>query len=467
MGSVARIVEADYLVVGAGATGMAFVDALVARSEVQVVMVDRRDGPGGHWRAAYPFVRLHQASQFYGVTSTLLGGGALQTEGPEAGLHERADRGTICAYYDTVLARLVGSGRVELLTGFEHVGGTHLRSTTTGEDVEVTGRTTPVRLVDARYRAPVVPAESERRYAVAEDARVVPVNALGDVADAARLVVVGSGKTATDAVVHLLRAGVDPDVVTWVRSREPWMLDRARIQPDPAIYLATVADLLEAAARAVSLEGLFEDLEDAGIMLRIDRSRTPTMAKTPTLGRWELDLLRSVEHVVRLGHVRSVHRARLELEDGTVALPPGAVVVDCAADGLPDLPPVPVWARDRITPQPIRAGFPCFGAALVGHVEASGRDDPEKNRVCKPTVYGNSLRQWARMNADGARSSAVFMAEPDIAEWASANPLNPARVGPSDAGRPTVRAALDRIRVHGLPAVTRLDALARGVDVVA
>ena len=48
-------------------------------------------------------------------------------------------------------------------------------------------------------------------------------------------------------------------------------------------------------------------------MLRIDRTVTPTMAKSPTLGTWELDLLRSIENVVRLGHIRSVTRGRLEL----------------------------------------------------------------------------------------------------------------------------------------------------------
>jgi cation diffusion facilitator CzcD-associated flavoprotein CzcO len=61
--------ETDYLVVGAGATGMAFVDTLVAESDADVVMVDRRHRPGGHWLDAYPFVRLHQPSANYGVTS--------------------------------------------------------------------------------------------------------------------------------------------------------------------------------------------------------------------------------------------------------------------------------------------------------------------------------------------------------------------------------------------------------------
>jgi cation diffusion facilitator CzcD-associated flavoprotein CzcO len=58
--------KADYLVVGTGAVGMAFVDSLIADSDARVVMVDRRHAPGGHWHDAYPFVRLHQPSAYYG-----------------------------------------------------------------------------------------------------------------------------------------------------------------------------------------------------------------------------------------------------------------------------------------------------------------------------------------------------------------------------------------------------------------
>src|SRR5213080_366429 len=72
---------ADYLVVGAGAMGMAFIDALIENADVSVIMVDRRHGVGGHWLDAYPFVRLHQASAFYGVASTVLGDGRIQPTG--------------------------------------------------------------------------------------------------------------------------------------------------------------------------------------------------------------------------------------------------------------------------------------------------------------------------------------------------------------------------------------------------
>ena len=80
-----------------------------------VTIVDRRHSPSGHWVDAYPFVRLHQASVFYGVASTVLGTGAIQQHGPEAGLQERAGLSGIRAYYDNVLQRRfhrVGEGDV-------------------------------------------------------------------------------------------------------------------------------------------------------------------------------------------------------------------------------------------------------------------------------------------------------------------------------------------------------------------
>jgi len=184
-----RRVDADYLVVGAGASGMAFTDALIDHSEARVALVDRRDGPGGHWRAAYPFVRLHQASTFYGVASTVLGG-AIQQDGPEAGLQERADRTQICDYYDDVLAdRMLGSGRVELFAGCEYAGDRTFVAAGSGERFEVADG---CRVVDARYLSPDIPAETPPGFGVADGARVIPVNDLVRIDDApSQYVVVG------------------------------------------------------------------------------------------------------------------------------------------------------------------------------------------------------------------------------------------------------------------------------------
>ncbi len=278
--------ETDYLVVGGGAMGMAFTDALIDHADVHVTVVDRRHAAGGHWLDAYPFVQLHQASLFYGVASTVLGRGAVQQSGPEAGLQERARLSEIQTYYDDVLhRRFLGSGRVTFLGGSEYhtEGSSHLvTSRISGETVEVGVRR---RVVDAAYLSPTIPATTLPPFGVADDVPVIAINELARLAVAPNsYVIVGSGKTATDGIVWLLANGVQPDRIVWVRPRDPWMLNRAVVQPDPAVALGLAGDTLAAAAEAESLDDLFLRLEAAGVMLRIDRDVMPTMAKTPTLG---------------------------------------------------------------------------------------------------------------------------------------------------------------------------------------
>ncbi len=450
-----RSLETDYLVVGAGAMGMAFTDALIDHADVHVTIVDRRHGCGGHWQDAYPFVQLHQASMFYGVASTVLGTGAVQRQGPESGLQERARRSEIQHYYDDILhRRFVGSGRVTFLGGSEYHfdGSSHLvTSRVSGESTRVEVRR---RVVDATYLSPTIPATTPPPFGVADDAAVVTINELATLVDApSSYVVVGSGKTATDGIVWLLTNGVEADRIVWVRPREPWMLNRAVVQPDPAVALRLAADTMGAAAESESLDDLFMRLEAAGVMLRIDRDMVPTMAKTPTLGAWELDLLRTVENVVRLGHIEYVAAHEMVLDRGVVPLAPGSLVVHCAASGLQYPQLVPVWGPDKIRLQTIRVGFPCFCAALVGLVEATRDDDRERNRVCPPNTLPDNPANWAQMQVRGTLAARAYGAEPDIAAWANACALNPARVEPSRREEPQVQAAVARladVAEHGL-----------------
>ncbi len=454
-------VETDYLVVGAGAMGMAFTDALIDHADVHVTLVDRRHAPGGHWQDAYPFVQLHQASLFYGVASTVLGTGAVQREGPETGLQQRAHRAEIQHYYDDILRRrFVGSGRVRFLGGSEyHTDGTShfVTSRVSGETSRIGVRR---RVVDAAYLSPTIPATTPPPFGAADGVRVVPVNELADLAEApSRYVIVGSGKTATDAIVWLLRNGVPADRISWVRPREPWMLNRAVVQPDPVVALGLAADTMGAAAEAESLDDLFLRLEAAGVMLRIDTERVPAMAKTPTLATWELDLLRTIDDVIRLGHIVRVEPGEMVLEDGVVPLPRNALVVHCAASGLQYPPLVPLWGPDKIRLQTIRVGFPCFCAALAGYVEATRDDDRERNRLCPPTNLPNTPADWAQMQVRGTLATRAYGAEADIAAWANDCALNPARIDPARRDDPEIRAAVNRVAdlaPDGLAGMARL-----------
>jgi hypothetical protein len=448
-----RLVQADYLVVGAGAAGMAFVDALIDNADVSVALLDRRHSAGGHWLDAYPFVRLHQASEFYGVASTPLGNGDLQTDGPEAGLHDRAAAPDIVAYYARVLDRMVGSGKVTFYPSSEYLGERQFSSRLSGRRFAVPDT---CRVVDARYLSPDIPARTPAPFGVADGVRAIPVNDLVLLSDAPRqFVIVGSGKTATDAIVWLIGNDVDPDAICWVRPRDPWMFNRAVVQPDPVIYAHMVADTLEAARDAVSPDDLFLRMEAAGVMLRIDPTVTPTMAKTPTLARWELDRLRTVENVVRRGHVRHVEPGRLVCADGDAAIDRGAVVVHCAASGLQYPPMVPVWGPDAITLQSV-ATAPIFGAAITGYVEATRDDDAEKNRLCPPQPYPDTTTDWSRMIVWGARGSEALATDPDVKQWAHGTSLYRARIPAERAHDADVAAAVARVRAVASAGLARL-----------
>jgi hypothetical protein len=440
-----RSVDTDYLVVGAGAMGMAFTDMLIANADVHVTLVDRRHAAGGHWLDAYPFVQLHQASVFYGVASTVLGAGTVQSSGPEEGLQERARVAEIRNYYDHILLSFIASGRVAFLGASEYRddGRSHVvTSLVSGDTLDVRVRR---RVVDATYLSPTIPATTAPPFAVADDVDVIPVNDLARLTSAPEsYVIVGSGKTATDAIVWLRQNGVPPDRIAWVRPRDPWMLNRAVVQPDPVVALRLAADTMEAAASATSLDDLFLRLEAAGVVLRIDPDVTPTMAKTPTLAEWELELLREVDNVIRRGHVKGITRTAIECADGSVPLPPGALVVHCAASGLRYPPVVPIWGDDKIRLQTIRAGFPCFNAALAGYVEATRDDDRERNRLCPANTLPDTTATWALMQARGTQAARSFGAEADISTWANACALNPARIEPAQRELPAVQAEASR-----------------------
>jgi len=87
--------EADYLVIGSGAMGMAFTDELLTQNpQTTVILVDRHAKPGGHWNNAYPFVSLHQPAAYYGVNSEKLGtGGAALASGTAILCEGRFNRG--------------------------------------------------------------------------------------------------------------------------------------------------------------------------------------------------------------------------------------------------------------------------------------------------------------------------------------------------------------------------------------
>ncbi len=453
--------ETDYLVIGAGLAGMAFTDALIAETDARVLIVDRRHAPGGHWNDAYPFVRLHQPSAFYGVPSRDLGEDRVDVTGPNAGFYERATGAEVCHYFQEVMDEtLLGSGQVVYLPMHD---AEDLGDGTAVVTSRVSGATRHVRVrkkvVDARFLETSVPATHTPSFTVDEDARCAPVNALVKEAEGGDYVILGAGKTAMDACVWLLEQGVDSDHITWVKPREPWILDRAALQPREKVgsFIKDYAASVEASAQATTVPDLFERLEAVGSLVRLDTSVMPTIFRGAILSERERTLLRTIERVVRSGRVRRVQPDRMQMDQGDVMVAPGALFVDCTAEGLRYRTPRPIFEPGRVTPQGIREGSPSFSAALIGYLEATRGDDPtDANELAPPNPYPNSAADWIRQRHISMAAQARWDQTPDVASWAEGCRLNIASGLVGHAGEPGVGDALGTYLTNADAAIENL-----------
>lgn len=444
--------ETDYLVIGAGASALAFVDALLAEADVEVVMVDRRSRPGGHWNDAYSFVRLHQPSASYGVNSRVLGSDTVDRVGSNAGYYERASGVEICEYFGQVLDGLLASGRARFFPMCDYVGD---RAGGPAFESRLTGATTNVevrrRVVDTTHLECSVPATHRPSFTADGDALVIPVGALTSVAAAPfGFTILGSGKTAMDACTWLLENGVDPDRIRWVRPREPWMVDRSSVQPLDllASTLEALATSVEILAQADSLADLFAQLESCGQLMRLDPDAEATMFRGAIASRSECDGLQQIERVVRLGHVAHIGTDRIALSGGEVPTTRGEVHVDCTARGLGAATTRPIFEDGRITLQSLTGGFTTYNAALIGYLEATRDDDIEKSRLCPPTAPPTDPIDWISFYRSVLDTTALHGGESDLAVFQDEARLSLIRGLSARLGDPQVLAAVDRWMAH-------------------
>ena len=221
------MLKADYLVIGAGAMGMAFADSIIHNTQSSLIIVDKNNGPGGHWNVAYPYVRLHQPSAFYGVNSKELGSNRIDSKGNNKGLYELASKHQIVSYYEQVMTEFLDSNRVQFLPMTEFCEDGTLRSRN-GSLINYEA----AKLVDATYMNVSVPSMGPPPFQVDRKSRVIAPNDLpNELGSAQTYTIIGGGKTAFDAILFLLQFGISPSAIQWVMPRDSWLLDRANIQP--------------------------------------------------------------------------------------------------------------------------------------------------------------------------------------------------------------------------------------------
>ena len=445
----ANVIDTDYLIVGAGAAGMAFADALIAECDADVVMVERRHCAGGHWNDAYPFVRIHHADACYGVNSKILGTDSIDTNGPNAGFYERSSAVEICAYFQRVLEDVfLPSGQVRFFGMCDYVGdwaNAHVfTSRVTGARTEVRVRR---KIVDTTYLDVTVPATHTPAFVVDEQVTLMPLGQLVDLAERpSGYTIIGAGKTAMDACNWLLDNGEEPDRIRWIRPRDAWLMDRMTLQPLDLVS-GTVHGLslgIEALAEAESIDALWPELEARSQLGRLDSTVLPTMYRGAILNSAEREALTQIERVVRLGRVRRLGAQHIVLENGEIPTERGHIHIDCTATGFSHQPVRPIFESDRIVIQSLIGATQTYYAAMLGFIESTGRDDTEKNHLCPPVAQMDTPLDWIRFLHGMLNTSSLHAGEADLMAWQRSSRLNLTHGLEDHLEEPIVKTALNR-----------------------
>jgi len=380
----------DYLVVGAGTVGMSFVDTVLSENtSATIIIVDKNSAPGGHWTKAYPFVKLHQPSCFYGVNSLPLGK-HLDSKGNEIyDIEDRATGAEILEYYQRVLQKFEDTGRVRFFFGashcFDETSGMHTivrqneadpsivncrKVVTVGTDVTVPS-----------MRKPLVPVEKSVNF--------VPLNEIPSSIASGKYnnyFVFGNGKTGIDAVCELLDRGVDQSQITWILGREAWY-----------VLLESIGDLHEnfpsiakKMLSANSVKECFLAYEECGVVVRLDPTGVfPPVFRGASVTAEEVKKIRSIENVVRMGKATSIEANRIILEKGSLDFTlESTLLVDCMLDNMHGYASFgddfTIFEKGRINLGPQLGFFNIsLSAAVVAFLECSYDDDDDDDADSK------------------------------------------------------------------------------------
>ena len=159
-----------------------------------------------------------------------------------------------------------------------------------------------------------------------------PVNALPEELNQHdHFCIIGGGKTGMDAIIYLIENNISPERISWVISRDSWLIDRATTQNTEAFFKSCIgnqANQLEALVEASSLEDLFFRLEEKGVLMRIDQAHVPSQFHGATVSKKEVSCLQKVGTFIRKGRVKHIAGSTLVMDQGEHHCPERTLFVD-------------------------------------------------------------------------------------------------------------------------------------------
>ena len=429
-------IDTDYLIIGAGALSLSFADSLLEHSDAHITFVDQHPKPGGHWNVAYPFVTLHQPSATYGLNSMGFGDDQIDTSGSNKGFYKLATGTQVLGYFERAMQeRFLPSGRVSyypMSKYREGANGEHtFISNISGKETRVNVRR---KLVDGSAWTASVPATHKRKFEIADGVRLttpgeLPESWLTNKKIPGHYVILGGGKTAMDVGVWLMNMGVEPSEISWVRPRETWLINRASTQPGSKYAANTIGWQLEqmrSGATATSGDEIFLHLEKNGHMFRLDQSCLPSKFHYPTISQGEVDLLRQIKHVIKIGRVKLIQPALLHGVDGDAEVPLDSLFIDCTATAAARSSVSPIWQGNRVVPSLLQVPLVSLSASVAGFIEATFETDEEKNALAIPIKITDTPADYPEAMLGNVMNRMIWSQNPKIMSF-----LNNARLDPA------------------------------------
>jgi len=127
---------------------------------------------------------------------------------------------------------------------------------------------------------------------------------------------------------------------------------------------------------------------------------------------------------VRLGHVRRIEPDRIVLDQGEIPTSIDRLHVHCAASGLADAPPRPIFGDETMTLQLVTRMSLTLSGALLAYLETSGRTTDEKNRLCPPTTWPHTPFDYLRVILAGISTEMGWRDAPELQEFVDRSRLN-------------------------------------------
>lgn len=234
-------------------------------------------------------------------------------------------------------------------------------------------------------RQPLIPVDESVR------SNFVPVNDVPAYVKSgkySKYIIFGNGKTGVDTIVNLMKNnnGVDQSQITWICSRDVWYFLRESLEDFYGTF-----QVFSTMASAKSVKECYLSFEQSGLIGRLDDSppngTIPDVFKGPIIGKKELDMIRTVQNVVRMGRATSILSNRISLDDGNLDFSPDdTLLVDCMVDNhygycFPE--DIKIFEPGKINLGPLLAAFNVsLSAAHTAFLECSFDDDQSKNDRC-------------------------------------------------------------------------------------